>query len=140
MHSYIIANKLKPQKFVLILGGSNLKMSLALGQNILKKVKLNIIHVVTKIMSPHNGCPQKIKKRKKNKGRNRRVKRGITSLQRKQLSIPKGYKVNNSILLPSYQYEQGPYLVQKDLKRTLFFGKQLKKYKPFLKKNDLNFF
>jgi len=40
LHNYIIEQKLQSQKFVLILGGSNLKMSLRLGQNFLKKSKI----------------------------------------------------------------------------------------------------
>jgi len=65
MYSYILENKLKSQRYVLILGGSNLKLSQIIGKNIIKKFKLHITHIITKSLPPHNGCPTKIKKRKK---------------------------------------------------------------------------
>jgi len=59
MYDYILEKKLKAQKFILILGGSNLKLSKSLGQNIIKKAKLNIVQIIAKTYLSHNGCPQK---------------------------------------------------------------------------------
>jgi len=101
MYSYILENKLKSQRYVLILGGSNLKLSQIIGKNIIKKFKLHITHIITKSLPPHNGCPTKIKKRKKNKGRNRRLKRVLQSTKR-QLPTPKDYRKTGNVLFGSY--------------------------------------
>jgi hypothetical protein len=131
MYSYILENKLRFQKFILILGGSNLKTSLALGQSIIKNRKLNVAQVIIKATPPHNGCPQKIKKRKKNKGRNKRLKKSLTKLYTKQPSIPRDFKAHNNILFPMFHYEQGLDLVRKNFSRKLFPLQRVFKKKKF---------
>jgi hypothetical protein len=56
---------------------------------------------MTQSAAPHNGCPTKIKKRKKNKGRNRRLKRFLNSTN-KQLPVTKGFVQNNNVLFKNY--------------------------------------
>jgi len=72
MYSYILEQKLLAKQFCLLLAGSNLKLSQTIGKKVLRQPnRLRILHVLLKETLPHNGCPLKIKKRKKNKGRNR---------------------------------------------------------------------
>jgi len=72
MYSYILEQKLLSKQFCLLLTGSNLKLSQTIGKKILRQSNgLRILQVLVKEALPHNGCPLKIQKRKKNKGRNR---------------------------------------------------------------------
>jgi len=98
---HIRKKKLKSQNFTLVLGGSNLKLSRHLGKNIVTKSRLHVSHIITKLTPPHNGCPTKIKKRKKNKGRNRRLKRFLYST-RNRLPSAKKYVGDDNILLNNY--------------------------------------
>jgi len=101
LYNYILEKKLNLQKFILLIGGANLKLSKTLGKNIINKSRLFISHVMTQSATPHNGCPTKIKKRKKNKGRNRRLKRFLNSTN-KQLPITKGFAQSSAIILKNY--------------------------------------
>jgi hypothetical protein len=82
MYSYILEKKLKLHPFIIILGGTNLLLSQKICNNILGGSQLNVCQIVVKSIVPHNGCPAKIKKRKKNKGRNRFYKSDLTALNR----------------------------------------------------------
>ena len=101
LYDYILDQKLKSQKFVLILSGTNLKLGKSLGRNIIQKSFLSISHILVKQCSPHNGCPIKIKKRKKNKGRNRRIKRSLNTTNKKLPKVKNFVTVNS---LPSSYY------------------------------------
>jgi len=65
MYCYILEKKLKRQPFVLILGGTNLFLSQKISNSIINSSQLTVSHIIVKPMTPHNGCPAKIKKRKK---------------------------------------------------------------------------
>jgi len=103
MYSYILEQKLLSKQFCLILSGSNLKLSQTIGKKVLRQPnRLRILHVLLKETLPHNGCPLKIKKRKKNKGRNRRRKllqrypRPLPGSRNRRLShISKGFSNQN---------------------------------------------
>jgi hypothetical protein len=82
MYSYIIEKKLKHYPFIIVLGGTNLFLSQKICNSILGGSRLNVCQIITKIAIPHNGCPAKIKKRKKNKGRNRFRKKDLTAADR----------------------------------------------------------
>jgi hypothetical protein len=117
MYSYILEKKLKSQKFILVLGGSNLKLSKNLGKNIVKKSRLLVSQIITKSNPPHNGCPTKIKKRKKNKGRNRRLKRFLNTTNKK-LSNAKDPN-NDSTLLKNYYIDNSKEWLKTELKKAI---------------------
>jgi len=65
MYSYISEQRLLTKQFCLLLAGSNLKLSQTIGKKILRQSNLCVSYVLLKETLPHNGCPLKIKKRKK---------------------------------------------------------------------------
>ena len=90
---------MKAQKFILVVGGTNLKLSKALGKNIVNKSRLSVSYIIAKSSPPHNGCPTKIRKRKKNKGRNRRIKRFLNTTNKR---LPTTKEFTNSSILKNY--------------------------------------
>jgi len=115
-----------------MLGGSNLKLSKTLGQNILKQSRLNITHIITKAMSPHNGCPLKIKKRKKNKGLNKRLKRALTD-RKNQLSFPRNYVDQFGVVIENYYDNKQDYpWLKEELKKAIISGRNVKRRKKLI--------
>jgi len=92
MNTYIVKNKLNSQPFILTLEGPNFKLSRELGRKIIEKNQFTITQIFIKKFLPHNGCPQRILKRKKNKGRNRFRKRGLMSSRPRKLPRARNYK------------------------------------------------
>jgi len=133
MYSFILERKLKLQKFVLILGGSNLKLSKTLGQNILRQSRLNITHIITKATPPHNGCPLKIKKRKKNKGLNKWLKRSLTE-RKNQLSFPRNNVDRFGVLIEDYYENKQTYpWLKEELKKAIIYGRNVRRRKKLIK-------
>jgi len=55
------------------------------------------VQVFVKQSFPHNGCPQRIKKRKKNKGRNKWRKRGLLQDSPRKKALPKASGLSKKI-------------------------------------------
>jgi len=118
LKAYIVSQKLECKIFFLILSGSNMKLSRALGRIFMRSTKLRVSHVILKSVMPHNGCPLKIKKRKKNKGRNKWYKRLLLAPKHK-LAVGRG--VNRRLVgLPKIDQKNERYWFKKKLEDAFF--------------------